>query len=76
MKFKYPCKFYGKSGMATDNKFEAEFNRLCHDKPRYLLIFSFVLKNVPSTFNLCFEKNEKHYYFKYLNVSVPMNPLQ
>ena len=62
--------------MATDNKFEAEFNRLCRDKPRYLLIFSFVLKNIPSTHNLCFEKNEIHYNFKYLNVSVPMNPLQ
>ena len=39
MKFKYPCKFFGKSGMATDNKFEAEFNRLCRDKPRYFIYF-------------------------------------
>ena len=67
MKFKYPCKFYGKSGMASDNKFEAEFNRLCRDKPRYLFIFSSVQKILPSTHNMCFEKNEINYYFKYLN---------
>ena len=43
-----------------------------------LFIFSSVQKILPSTHNLCFEKNEINYYFKYLNdiVSVPMNPLQ
>ena len=43
-----------------------------------LFIFSSVQKVLPSTHNLCFEKNEINYYFKYLNniVSVPMNPLQ
>ena len=43
MRFKYPCKFYGVSGMATDNKFKAEFDRLCRSRPRYLFFYLFII---------------------------------
>ena len=37
MGFKYACRFYGVSGMATDHKFQAAFDQLCFDRPRYLI---------------------------------------